>query len=139
MFPELGDDSLKALGVIAELVAVDWVVSLGDLMRADSLTQAAQAMTCSNAGAFVDVPPFSLTPSDFTLDVDQYEDVYLANELQCGIISAHATIGGHVYTCTIFVDAQNIDWNKLQVAFQKVFDENSIYRSVFIPSAAGHA
>jgi amino acid adenylation domain-containing protein len=138
-FLELGGDSLNALGVIAELVVVDWVVSLGDLMRAESLTQAAQAMTRNDAGAFVNVAPFSLIPSDFTLDAEQYDDVYPVTELQSGIISAHATIGGYVYNRIFSVDAQSIDWAKLQVAFQKVVDENSIYRSVFIPSGAGFA
>lgn len=138
-FLELGGDSLKALGAISELVEAGWIISLGDLMRAESLARAAYAMTRNDAGALVDVPPFTLTPSDFTWDLDQYDDVYPATELQCGIISAHATIGGYVYNRVFSVDAHNIDWAKLQRAFQRVVDENPIYRSVFIPSGSGFA
>lgn len=133
-FLELGGDSLKGLTTIGNLLEIGWVSSLGDLIRATSLAQAADVMTESKERADGEIEPFSLLRDDIKIDKEVYEDAYPATDLQSGIISANETVGGYVYDRVFSIE--HLDLARLQNAFQAVISQSPIYRTCFIPNGA---
>ncbi|OQE16304.1 hypothetical protein PENFLA_c028G04421 [Penicillium flavigenum] len=136
-FLALGGDSLKALLVISELLAHNYVAELGDILRADSLATAASSLTYQeNASANQDSPtPFSLIPGETDVDRTTFEDAYPATPFQEGIISAHNSAGGYVYH-RVF-DIEGYDVSRLQQALQMVINNNAIYRTGFVAHGTG--
>ncbi|KAL4921170.1 hypothetical protein BDW62DRAFT_198184 [Aspergillus aurantiobrunneus] len=135
-FQALGDDSLKALRVISELLARDYVLELGNLLRRrSSYTVLRQAGTKSHrccSACSVTTPLFLSTRR--SINTTQYKDAYPATLFQEGVISAHLQAGGYVYHRVFRITGYSVP--RLQAAFQAVVRSNPIYRTSFIASGS---
>ncbi|KAI9873979.1 MAG: hypothetical protein M1830_010338, partial [Pleopsidium flavum] len=130
-FLSLGGTSLDAIVVSSSARKLGMTVPVPDLLKAESLSDVANATSISGVEITTEPAPFAMTPLNAQLDRSFVEDAYPATPLQEGLV-ADSLLGRSNYVYCRAFSHQGLALTDLKLAFQAVITRSKLLRTTFI-------
>lgn len=140
-FFSMGGDSLRAMKLVAAAREDGVLLSVPDIMLNSTLSSMASKATKLDENESTDIPPFSLLPKDWEVEVakkdtaglcgtqvQEVEDVYPCTPLQEGLMALSAKFAD-AYVAQRMVQLPLADAEKVFEAFKKAAAESPILRT----------
>ena len=131
-FQELGGTSLDAIVASSNLRKANVHIAVPDILQSNSLWEMVSRRNDSVEAIIVAPSPFSLLPTDSSLNIAGLEDAYPVTPLQEGIIADHM-LGKANYVYQRVYEIRGVSWSQVKSALETVIARSSILRTTFVP------